>query len=140
MLAVYSMTVHAVLSHPLAVGSVLLAYAGRKSDAGCFIQLSEDSTLSGFTIYYPEQVPEQVPLPYPWYACSSISGELINSIKYYVYSREPGPVHSNEAPPCMASSDNWASVCKRLSPTLHGTFKVESCLYCPHVLARLDRP
>lgn len=49
------------------VGSVLLPSAGEGSADGCFLQLSEDSTLTGFTIYYPKQVPEQVPKPYPWY-------------------------------------------------------------------------
>jgi len=67
-------------NYSLAVGSVLLVYAGRKSDDGCFLQLSEDSTLSGFTIYYPDQVPDQVPLPYPWYMLPG--GELIKSVEF----------------------------------------------------------
>ena len=48
------------------VGSVLMAYAGEGGDGGCFIQLSEDSTITGFTVYYPNQDPKQVPKPYPW--------------------------------------------------------------------------
>ena len=51
----------------ITVGSVLLVYAGEGGDDGCFIQLSEDSTISGFTVYYPSQDPKQVPKPYPWY-------------------------------------------------------------------------
>ena len=48
------------------VGSVLLAYAGEGGDGGCFFQLSEDSTMTGFTLYYPKQDPKMVPKPYPW--------------------------------------------------------------------------
>ena len=48
------------------VGSVLLAYAGEGGDGGCFFQLSEDSTMTGFTLYYPKQDPKLVPKPYPW--------------------------------------------------------------------------
>ena len=48
------------------VGSVLLAYAGEGGDGSCFFQLSEDSTMTGFTIYYPNQDPKMVPKPYPW--------------------------------------------------------------------------
>ena len=48
------------------VGSVLLAYAGEGGDGGCFFQLSEDSTMTGFTVYYPKQDPTTVPKPYPW--------------------------------------------------------------------------
>ena len=29
--------------------------------------MTEDTTLQGFTIYYPDQVPDQVPVPYPWW-------------------------------------------------------------------------
>ena len=49
------------------VGSVLLAYAGEGRDDGCFFQLSEDSTMTGFVVYYPNQDPKMVPKPYPWY-------------------------------------------------------------------------
>ena len=48
------------------VGSVLLAYAREGGDGGCFFQLSEDSTMTGFTVYYPNQDPKMVPKPYPW--------------------------------------------------------------------------
>ena len=48
------------------VGSVLLAYAGEGGDDGCLFQLSEDSTMTGFTLYYPKQDPKMVPKPYPW--------------------------------------------------------------------------
>ena len=57
---------------------MLLAYAGEGGDGGCFIQLSEDSTITGFTIYYPNQDPKQVPKPYPWYACMGYSLQLIS--------------------------------------------------------------
>ena len=50
------------------VGSVLRPTGGRGSDEGCFLQMTEDTTLQGFTIYYPEQVPDKVPVPYPWWA------------------------------------------------------------------------
>lgn len=43
-----------------------MAYAGEGGDGGCFIQLSEDSTITGFTVYYPNEDPKQVPKPYPW--------------------------------------------------------------------------
>ena len=54
-------------SPPLcAVGSVLLPSGGRGSEDGCFIELSEDTTVAGLTIFYPDQLPQQVPQPYPW--------------------------------------------------------------------------
>jgi len=49
------------------VGTVLMPYADRNNPGGNpFIQMSEDSTLRGVTIYYPDQVTNQPPQPYPW--------------------------------------------------------------------------
>jgi len=49
------------------IGSVLLPYGGRNNENGTpFITLNENTVLRGFTIYYPQQVPNQRPVPYPW--------------------------------------------------------------------------
>ncbi|XP_065193640.1 uncharacterized protein LOC135824844 [Sycon ciliatum] len=50
-------------------GSVLLAYGGRHVDNGCLVTLNELATIRGFTIYYPEQVADKTPVPYPWSVC-----------------------------------------------------------------------
>jgi len=48
-------------------GTVLLAVEGRGSeDATPFISLSDNATLKGFVIFYPEQDREGIPEPYPW--------------------------------------------------------------------------
>ena len=47
-------------------GTVLLAYAGRDNEESTpFISLTHNSTLKGVTIYYPEQLPDDIH-PYPW--------------------------------------------------------------------------
>ena len=48
------------------VGSILRVEGGSGSDNGCFIQLNEDSTLTGFSIFYPNQKVDKPPAPYPW--------------------------------------------------------------------------
>ena len=58
-----------------AVGSVLRPTGGRGSEEGCFLQMTEDTTLQGFTIYYPDQVPDKVPVPYPWWAVHMCQSE-----------------------------------------------------------------
>ncbi|XP_065193900.1 uncharacterized protein LOC135825089 [Sycon ciliatum] len=51
-------------------GSIILAYGGRGlTTNSCMIALSELSVFRGFTIYYPEQVPDKPPVPYPWSVC-----------------------------------------------------------------------
>jgi hypothetical protein len=48
-------------------GSTLLAYAGSGSASGTpFITMKVDSTLRGVVIYYPEQVTQGIPTPYPF--------------------------------------------------------------------------
>jgi hypothetical protein len=48
-------------------GTVLLATAGRGTEEGRpFITLNTNSSLTGLTIYYPEQVIDAVPVAYPW--------------------------------------------------------------------------
>lgn len=48
-------------------GTVLLAYEGAgKEDGTPFISLTDNSTLRGVVIYYPEQDPSGPPRPYPW--------------------------------------------------------------------------
>jgi len=47
-------------------GTVLLAFAGRGDESSApFISLSHSSTLQGVTIWYPEQLPDDIH-PYPW--------------------------------------------------------------------------
>ncbi|MCD6297554.1 MAG: hypothetical protein J7M30_10405 [Deltaproteobacteria bacterium] len=47
-------------------GSTLLAYAGREDESSIpFIQMGTSCTLTGFTIYYPEQKYDDIK-PYPW--------------------------------------------------------------------------
>ncbi|MCU0521676.1 MAG: glycoside hydrolase family 55 protein [Anaerolineae bacterium] len=47
-------------------GTVLLAYDGRDDETSTpFISLTHNSTLKGVTIYYPEQLPQDIH-PYPW--------------------------------------------------------------------------
>jgi hypothetical protein len=48
-------------------GTALFVTAGRGSeDAKPFLTLNTNSTVSGLTIYYPEQVTDEDPIPYPW--------------------------------------------------------------------------
>ncbi len=52
---------------PGADGSALFVTTGRGSEDGKpFLTLNTNSTVSGLTFYYPEQVPEEDPVPYPW--------------------------------------------------------------------------
>ena len=48
------------------VGSVLLPSGGEGGEDGCFLELTEDTTVAGFTIFYPNQLVDEVPHPYPW--------------------------------------------------------------------------
>jgi hypothetical protein len=48
-------------------GSALLVTAGRGNEDGRpFLTLNTNSAVSGLTFYYPEQVLEENPVPYPW--------------------------------------------------------------------------
>lgn len=48
-------------------GSILLVHSGRGNETATpFVSLNENSALRGVTIYYPENVFDQVPKPYPW--------------------------------------------------------------------------
>lgn len=48
-------------------GSTLLAVAGKGEVEGTpFITLRLNATLRGITIYYPEQIQQDPPIPYPW--------------------------------------------------------------------------
>jgi hypothetical protein len=48
-------------------GSALFVTAGRgKEDGTPFLTLNTNSSVSGLTLYYPEQVLEENPAPYPW--------------------------------------------------------------------------
>lgn len=48
-------------------GSVLLAFAGKgDADGTPFITMHENSVLKGISIFYPEQVKANPPVPYPW--------------------------------------------------------------------------
>ncbi len=53
-------------------GSVLLAVEGAgKTDGASFITLNHNSTVKGLTVYYPDQKPDQAPIPYPWTIASA---------------------------------------------------------------------
>jgi len=53
-------------------GTTLLAYEGAgKIDGTPFISLGDNSTVKGITIFYPEQVGDKTPIPYPWTIASS---------------------------------------------------------------------
>jgi len=54
-------------SDHLNFGTILMPYEGRNNENGVpFISMAEDSTIRGFVIYYPAQLPNQAPVPYPW--------------------------------------------------------------------------
>jgi hypothetical protein len=59
---------HDLRSGPLAIdGSQLLPRAGRGDEAGAvFLFMPPDTTLRGFTIFYPEVLPKEAPPPYPF--------------------------------------------------------------------------
>lgn len=69
----------------IGAGSVLLAVEGAgKPDGEPFITLHTNSTLRGIAVFYPEQVDENPPQPYPWCVrgigddCSIIDVLLLN--------------------------------------------------------------
>jgi Pectate lyase superfamily protein len=48
-------------------GTALFVTAGRGSEDGApFLTLNTNSSVAGLTIYYPEQVTDAEPVPYPW--------------------------------------------------------------------------
>ena len=48
-------------------GTALLVTAGRGAEQGePFLTLNTNSTVAGLTVYYPEQIEDAEPLPYPW--------------------------------------------------------------------------
>jgi hypothetical protein len=48
-------------------GTALLVTAGRGAEHGePFLTLNTNSTVAGLTVYYPEQIEDAEPLPYPW--------------------------------------------------------------------------
>jgi hypothetical protein len=48
-------------------GTALFVTAGRgNEDGGPFLTLNTNSAAAGLTIYYPEQVTDSAPVPYPW--------------------------------------------------------------------------
>ncbi|MFZ1941254.1 MAG: glycosyl hydrolase family 28-related protein [Terracidiphilus sp.] len=48
-------------------GTALLVTAGRGNEDGTpFLTLNSNSSFAGVTIYYPEQVTDAAPVPYPW--------------------------------------------------------------------------
>jgi hypothetical protein len=52
---------------PVDDGTALYVTAGRGSEDGApFLTLNTNSAVTGLTIYYPEQVTDTVPVPYPW--------------------------------------------------------------------------
>lgn len=48
-------------------GSVLMPRAGRGNDSATpFVTMADNSQVKGFVFYYPDQVPDAAPVPYPW--------------------------------------------------------------------------
>ena len=48
-------------------GTALLVTAGKGNENGTpFLTLNTNSSVAGITIFYPEQVTDSVPVPYPW--------------------------------------------------------------------------
>ncbi len=48
-------------------GTALLVTAGRGNEDGTpFLTLNTNSSVAGITIFYPEQVTDSAPVPYPW--------------------------------------------------------------------------
>lgn len=48
-------------------GTALFVTAGRGDEEGdAFLTLNTNSSVAGLTIYYPEQVTDSIPKPYPW--------------------------------------------------------------------------
>jgi hypothetical protein len=55
------------LPKPTDDGTTFLVTAGAGSEDGAaFITLNNNSTLKGVVLYYPEQIADDVPKPYPW--------------------------------------------------------------------------
>lgn len=46
-------------------GSVEFA-ARHPPTRAAFINMTEDCTVRGFTIFYPDNIPDAAPAPYPW--------------------------------------------------------------------------
>jgi len=70
---------------PAEAGSVLMPVGGKgKEEGNPFLSLHTQSTLSGLTIYYPEQIKENPPHAYPWTVrgegdnCSILNVTMIN--------------------------------------------------------------
>ncbi len=66
-------------------GTALFVTAGRGSEEGTpFISMSSNSTVSGLVLYYPDQVTQVDPIPYPWAIamqgvnCAVLDVELLN--------------------------------------------------------------
>ncbi len=63
---------------PVDGGSTLLAVEGKGDPEGTpFITLRTGATLSGISVFYPEQIIADPPLPYPWTIRSSSKGDTI---------------------------------------------------------------
>jgi hypothetical protein len=81
-------------------GSTLLAVAGAGQPAGPpFIQLHQNSTLHGLTIFYPEQKQTNPPVPYPWTVrgtgdnCSLVDVLLVNPYQAVDFGTTPAGRH-----------------------------------------------
>lgn len=81
-------------------GSCLLAGAGAGSAEGTpFITLHQNSTLSGLTVFYPEQQQTNPPTPYPWTVrgigdnCSLVDVLLVNPYQAVDFGTHPAGRH-----------------------------------------------
>lgn len=63
-------------------GSILMPRGGRGSENGsAFISVTEDCTLKGFTIFYPDQAPNAAPAPYPWTIAMSGNNAAVQDVE-----------------------------------------------------------
>lgn len=80
-------------------GSVILVYASRdRENDPPLISMKPNSTVQGFTIYYPEQRPEKI-VPYPWTIqgegmhCNILDLTLVNPYKAIDFGTRANELH-----------------------------------------------
>jgi hypothetical protein len=77
-------------------GTTLLALAGKgQMDGTPFITLHRNAALRGITVFYPEQVQQDPPIPYPWTVrgigdnCALINVLLVNPYQAVDFGTHP---------------------------------------------------
>lgn len=120
-------------------GTVLYAEEGRGSEDGpAFITLSENAAVRGFTIFYPEQVIEDVQ-PYPWTIAGSRMHCTIENVTFVnayngIDFRQPHELHfiRNVFGICLRRGI-WIDHCTDIG-------RIENVHFNPHYWARSPWP